>query len=235
MPKVTFMPGEVAVEVKEGTSIFAAALEADVELESQCGGRCGCALCRVKLLDGLDNVSSMEWEETAHLGTVFHVTHERLACQTRVSGDVVIGIPETVERAKKAYVPHKYKKNAQQALLARIAAQESEVDSQRTVKGKQRSRRRRGSAEGPPSAEHRAATPSSGQHRAAPADAPEGSKREDRRRPQGPARGDGRPRPAQDGADPGAGGEGDRPRRRRRRRRRKPRGGGGKPRESSGS
>ncbi len=220
------MPDEVAVEVKDGTSLFAAAIEADVELESQCGGRCGCALCRVKLLEGLDSVSPMEWEEQAHLGSVFHVTHERLACQTRVLGDVVVEIPEAVERVKKAYVPHAYKKNAQAALLARIQAQESEVDSQRTVKGKQRRRRRR---KGP--------TPSSQQLAAASGEQPaagggdEGRARSrPRPRPDGGRPDGGRPgggQPAGDKAAAPPDGERKRPRRRRRRRRRKPRGGGG--------
>jgi len=162
MPKVTFLPDDTVIEVEEGTPLFAAAIEADVELESQCGGRCGCALCKVKIVQG--DVTPMDWEEQNHLGTVYHVTQERLACQARVLGDVVAEILPQVERVKRAYVPHKFRRNAQQALLARLEAQESEADSQRTVRGRARRRRRRkpDQATGDPQAAPAAGAPQDG-------------------------------------------------------------------------
>ncbi len=143
MPKVTFLPDGSEVDVREGLSLFAAAIESDAEVESQCGGRGGCALCRVIIREGAENLSEMQWEEEAHLGNVFHVTHERLACQSRVKGDVVVEIPEPIERNKKPYVPHRVRRNLEQMVQARLEAAESEQDGLRAVKGKTRRRRRR--------------------------------------------------------------------------------------------
>lgn len=226
MPKVTFLPDDVVIEVQEGTTLFAAAIEADVELESQCGGRGGCALCKVKLVQG--DVTPMEWEEQTHLGTVYHVTQERLACQTQVLGEVVAEIPVPVERVKRAYVPHKFRRNAQQALLARLAAQESEVDSQRTVRGRAR-RRRRGPAMAAGDSQETAAVD---ERRKGPSD--RGEAKSERTRPgQGAARGgrDARPRDGErqqaEASQQPAGGK--RRRRRRKPRRRKGGGQGGAP------
>lgn len=216
MPKVTFLPDGSEVEVREGLSLFAAAIDSDSEVESQCGGRGGCALCRVIIREGIDNISPMEWEEEAHLGNVFHVTHERLACQTRVKGDVVVEIPEPIERNKKPYVPHRVRRNLEQMVQARMDAAESEQDGLRAVKGKTRRRsRRRGRGPLESTGEIRAVSGTleaaepgeSGATASRPADAPPDDK---------PAQGaDGEPRK--------------RRRSRRRRRPRRRRGGGNKP------
>ncbi len=224
MPKVTFLPDGTEVEVREGLSLFAAAIEADAAVESQCGGRGGCALCRVIIREGTDNLSPMEWEEQAHLGNVFHVTHERLACQSRVRGDVVVEIPEPIERNKKPYVPHRFRRNLEQQVQARMQAAEVEQDSLRSVKGKTRRRRRRGRGRGP--------LESTGEIKAVSASV-EAVSSEQEAAPTGPAEGD---RPRTPESRKPEDGEGQRPRgRRRSRRRRRPRrrrgGGGG----SSGS
>ena len=165
MPKVTFLPEGTEVDVRNGLSVFAAAIEADAGVESQCGGRGGCALCRVIVREGADNLSPMEWEEEAHLGNVFHVTQERLACQSRILGDVVIEVPEPTERNKRPYVPHRFRKNLAQQVQSRMEAAEGEQDSVRSVRGKTR-RRRRGKGRGP--------LESTGEVRSAPADSAPG-------------------------------------------------------------
>jgi len=147
MPKVTFLPDEISIEVRQGLTLFNAAIEADVDLESQCGGKGGCALCKVIVRDGDDQLSEMKWEEQVHLGNVYHVTHERLACQSRVMGDVVVEIPEPIERPKKLYAP-RAKAGIERILQQRIEAEESEKDATRAVKGRTRRRRRRPRGQG---------------------------------------------------------------------------------------
>lgn len=225
MPKVTFQPDDVTVEVNSGTSIFAAAIEADVEIESQCGGRGGCALCRVKLPGGDASVTPMEWDERNHLGNVFHVTQERLACQTRILGDLTVEILEPVERAKQPYVPHKYQRNAKAALQARLESEQSEQDAVRTVKGRRRQGRRSRDG-GPDSGTLEAAPPPTSSPRQGPP-----SKASGGGSPGGGDRGGnrggapGRGKPADEDKE---GTEGQRPRRRRRARRRRGRGQGPK-------
>jgi ferredoxin len=223
MPKVTFLPEGNEVDVRKGLSVFAAAIEADAGVESQCGGRGGCALCRVIVREGADNLSPMEWEEEAHLGNVFHVTQERLACQSRILGDVVIEIPEPTERNKRPYVPHRFRKNLEQQVQTRMEAAEGEQDSVRAVRGKTRRRRSRGKGRGPLESTGEVRAVTSAELRAAPDDStPEGTAPD-------AAEGAPRPRPPEPSAAPqqSAPTEPAEPGRRRRRRRRRRRGGKG--------
>jgi ferredoxin len=109
VPKITFQPADVTIEVNPGTTVFGAAAMAGVAIPSQCGGKCACALCRVTVLSGEDLISPMGWEEEGHMGNVFYLTRERLSCQLRVFGDVVVQIAEEPEKHKKArgrYIPY---------------------------------------------------------------------------------------------------------------------------------
>jgi len=105
---VTFLPAGVTVEVRDGTSVFHAAARAEVAIPSQCGGKCACALCRVKVVEGDAVLSPMRWEEEGHLGNCYHLTQERLSCQLRVFGEVVVEVPEddTPEKPRSRYIPY---------------------------------------------------------------------------------------------------------------------------------
>ena len=107
MPIITFLPSGVTIDVKPGTSVFQAAARAEVPIASQCGGKCACALCRVKVTGG-DLFSPMGWEEEGHMGNAFFITKERLSCQLKVFGDITIEVrePETKEKPKSRYIPH---------------------------------------------------------------------------------------------------------------------------------
>lgn len=73
--KITFLPDNIQMEVPVGMSIMAAAAEAGVEVEGPCGGKGTCGKCRVKILRS----EGEEWVR---------------ACQTPVSGDLVVEIPQ---------------------------------------------------------------------------------------------------------------------------------------------
>ena len=107
MAKIHFKTAGVTIEVRDGTTVFAAALASEVAIPSQCGGRCACALCRVRIVEGAEFVSPMGWDEADHMGTCFHLTGERLSCQSRVYGDVVVEIDEedVSERPRSRYIP----------------------------------------------------------------------------------------------------------------------------------
>jgi len=108
MATVTFLPAGVTVEVRDGTTVFHAAERAEVAIPSQCGGKCACALCRVTVLEGDAALSPMQWEEEGHLGNCYHLTRERLSCQLRVFGAVVVEISESEmpEKPKSRYIPY---------------------------------------------------------------------------------------------------------------------------------
>jgi len=126
MAKIHFKPANVSIEVRDGTTVFAAALAAEVAIPSQCGGRCACALCRVRIVQGAERVSPMQWEEASHMGNCFHLTGERLSCQSRVYGEVVVEIDEidAAERPRSRYIPpsliRKREKMEQEEELRRV-------------------------------------------------------------------------------------------------------------------
>jgi 2Fe-2S ferredoxin len=94
MPKVTFLPLDVTVEIDEGESILDAAIDNDILLEHACGGNCACTTCHVIIKQGEDDLSEMEEEEEDMLDEATDVTmHSRLACQAKVYDDVVAFIP----------------------------------------------------------------------------------------------------------------------------------------------
>jgi 2Fe-2S ferredoxin len=92
--KVTFLPQNVTVETPDGLSILETALAHDVDLEHACGGFCACTTCHVIVEEGKENLSEMQFDEEDRLDSCEGVTlRSRLACQSRVQGDVKLRIP----------------------------------------------------------------------------------------------------------------------------------------------
>ncbi len=131
MPKITFLPDGITIDVKPGTTVFRAAARAEVAIPSQCGGKCACALCRVKVVDGEGLASPMRWDEECHMGNAFFLTRERLSCQLQVFGDMTVEVEEAPVKEKKRgrYIPH--------ALVRKREAQEKEAELAR-VRGEAR-------------------------------------------------------------------------------------------------
>ncbi len=103
MPKVSFQPANIAIEVDEGVSIREASLRAGVQIPSTCGGVGSCGLCKVKITSGVEHLAPMTQLELGKLGNVFFITKERLSCQTTFKGEVGCEVPdEGAERARRA-------------------------------------------------------------------------------------------------------------------------------------
>lgn len=91
-PKICFEPGGVVIRVRPGTTLLAAAKAAKVPVRTRCGGKAGCLMCKVKVVDG-QGLSSPSQRERQKLGGSLR-QHIRLACQTVVHGDAVVEVPE---------------------------------------------------------------------------------------------------------------------------------------------
>lgn len=89
--EVTLSNGE-KLQVSEEKSLLEAFREAGIYVKSSCGGVASCSDCLVKVTSGEDNLNSPSFEETKLIGNVFHITKERLSCQTKVNGPVSIDI-----------------------------------------------------------------------------------------------------------------------------------------------
>jgi uncharacterized 2Fe-2S/4Fe-4S cluster protein (DUF4445 family) len=92
--KITFAPAGRTIEVKKGTTIMKAAVEAGVELNSICGGKGKCGKCRV-IVTGKHETepSDLIPEEERKVGTV-------LACLTKALDDLRVFIPDTSSTGK---------------------------------------------------------------------------------------------------------------------------------------
>lgn len=93
MASVTFQPSGLRVECADGESVFEVGRRAGVDISTACVGKATCGLCRVKVLAGEGWLSPLNAAEKKHLGNVYFITKVRLACQSRVSGDVTVELP----------------------------------------------------------------------------------------------------------------------------------------------
>jgi 2Fe-2S ferredoxin len=102
MPKITFLPDAISVEVAEGTSLLDAARECDAPVGSACGGNLACSTCHLWVKKGLSSLSDIEEGEEDILDKAFDVRPtSRLGCQARVADDDIEA--EITRESRQAY------------------------------------------------------------------------------------------------------------------------------------
>ena len=95
MPKIIFLPSGTEVEVVEGKILLDAALDNNVKINHNCGGNCACSTCHVFIEEGYDTLKEMSEDEEDMLDEAEDLTeNSRLACQCKVTSDLVVRIPE---------------------------------------------------------------------------------------------------------------------------------------------
>jgi uncharacterized 2Fe-2S/4Fe-4S cluster protein (DUF4445 family) len=95
--KVTFRNEGVSVDVPEGSTLLDAARAADVYVNASCNGKGSCGKCKLVVLEG-----SVDAGHTPLLTEEEKAAGYILACQSRVTGDVTVKIPEeTIEKKLK--------------------------------------------------------------------------------------------------------------------------------------
>ena len=95
---VEFTDRDDVIEAEDGQTILQALLDSGIEWMHACGGFCNCTTCRVKIEDGMDNVSDMQEDEKNTLrrfqGDEVLEGPFRLSCQVTVHGDIKISEPD---------------------------------------------------------------------------------------------------------------------------------------------
>jgi ferredoxin len=100
MPTITFANEKKEIQVPEGANLRREALAAGVRLYpgihavANCHGLGSCGSCRVLITKGMENTSPRGILESARMAvSLAYIGNEgtmRLACQTRVKGDITV-------------------------------------------------------------------------------------------------------------------------------------------------
>lgn len=93
MPKVRILTDNMEIDVPENYPLIEMCEDYDTSILFGCrDGACGACMIRVK--EGQNNLSKMQDDERDFLETMAAEENERLACQCKVLGDVVIEVSE---------------------------------------------------------------------------------------------------------------------------------------------
>jgi Ferredoxin len=93
MPKVTVLTDDLKIDVPENYAMIDMCEDYDTSILFGCrDGACGA--CMIKVKEGKENLSPMQDDEKDFLETMAAEDDERLACQCRVHGDVVVEVSE---------------------------------------------------------------------------------------------------------------------------------------------
>ena len=92
MPKITFRHEDgksVDIELQSGITLLEAARLANVAIDAPCSGNGSCGKCRIRIAEG-----SADSERTRHIKEEDEKNGWRLACLTKVTGDVTAEVPD---------------------------------------------------------------------------------------------------------------------------------------------
>ncbi len=93
MPKVTITTDNKTIDVPVNYPLINMCEEHDTSILFGCrDGACGA--CMIKVLEGSEHISPMKDDERDFLETMAAQENERLACQCKVTGDIVIEVSE---------------------------------------------------------------------------------------------------------------------------------------------
>ena len=86
---------EVKISVQGNENLLEVARKANVAIDAPCSGNVSCGKCRVKLLEG-----SLNSPKTRHISDEDYAAGWRLACNSRVTGDVTVLVPDIASAYK---------------------------------------------------------------------------------------------------------------------------------------
>ncbi len=90
MSHLTVQPDQQTISARENETLLDALLSHEIPHTHACGGQAYCSTCRVLILDGIKHCSPPTRAEKALAQKLQFPIHVRLACQTKITGDVTI-------------------------------------------------------------------------------------------------------------------------------------------------
>lgn len=96
--KIKFVPQNITIEGSSDKSLLELAFDNQIPIKSICKGVPSCGECRIKIVDGENNVNPPSRVEQNILGTNYFLDGRRLSCQVRCFGDITVDMQEQLER-----------------------------------------------------------------------------------------------------------------------------------------
>ncbi|MEK6556581.1 MAG: 2Fe-2S iron-sulfur cluster-binding protein, partial [Bdellovibrionota bacterium] len=96
--KVKFIPQNIELDIEPNQSVMKLAHEKGIYIKSVCGGLPSCSECRVRVIEGEQNVLPPSTKELNLIGTGYFIDQRRLSCQLKCFGDVVIDLTEQIAK-----------------------------------------------------------------------------------------------------------------------------------------
>ncbi|MGZ9076266.1 MAG: iron-sulfur cluster assembly accessory protein [Burkholderiaceae bacterium] len=110
------------LRLSDGEILLDQLLGKDVELAHDCGGVLACTSCRVVIREGFEHLQPPSTEELDLLDRAdTRVRNERLACQVRGAGELVVEIPHSESPVPKVLHPVVVSPSAAKHLAAQLA------------------------------------------------------------------------------------------------------------------
>lgn len=88
MPRISYLSENKTIEATSTETILGASLRCGLAHTHECGGEARCSTCRVAIFDGLAHCSERNAKEQAMAERLHFGPEIRLACQTKIIGDV---------------------------------------------------------------------------------------------------------------------------------------------------
>lgn len=96
--KIKFLPSQKEIEANPNKSLLQLATENNVVIRSVCKGVPSCAECRVRIVEGDQNVLPPNKAELNLIGTNYRIDSRRLACQVHCFGNITVDLTEQLEK-----------------------------------------------------------------------------------------------------------------------------------------
>lgn len=96
---IIFQPEGKRVDIEEGNTILAAALKTGIDLTSICSGKGICGKCKI-IINDIMAVNQINTKELEFLTPAEIEDNVRLACLTKVIGNLVVKVPESSRTGK---------------------------------------------------------------------------------------------------------------------------------------
>ncbi|MBI5198223.1 MAG: (2Fe-2S)-binding protein [Nitrospirae bacterium] len=93
MPKLTIKEVNRVLDVEENTTILMAAYMNGIFWGMVCGGNAACGTCMVHVQSGGEHLEPRNKVEAMLARFLMLKDDQRLGCQTRVKGDLVVSVP----------------------------------------------------------------------------------------------------------------------------------------------